>query len=144
MERPKEAASAPCWPISIFTMCSTCGPSDGGRSTPEEMSSSYGLPMMSCLGFQYRHDAERFLEEMQTRFKKFNLELHDQKTRLIEFGRFAAERTGTNAWQGKPETFAFLGFTHICSRSRLGNYMVLRKTEAGRVRRKLHEIKRIA
>ena len=92
------------------------------------------------LGFQHRHEAERFLEEMQKRFKKFNLELHDQKTRLIEFGRYAAERRNERG-AGKPETFNFLGFTHICSRSRLGNYMVLRKTEAGRVRRKLHEIK---
>lgn len=92
------------------------------------------------LGFQHRQEAERFLGEMRKRFEKFNLTVHERKTRLIEFGRYASERSkGRGA--GKPETFTFLGFTHICSCSRLGKFMVLRKTEASRVRRKLKEVK---
>ncbi len=92
------------------------------------------------LGFQYRQEAEKFLGEMQRRFRKFNLRLHERKTRLLEFGRYAAERRKERR-AGKPETFSFLGFAHICSRSRLGKFMVLRKTEAGRMRRKLKEVK---
>jgi RNA-directed DNA polymerase len=84
------------------------------------------------LGFQYRHEAERFL--------KFNLELHSDKARLIEFGRFAVERRKERG-EGKPGTFNFLGFTHICGSSRKGKFMVLRKTESARMRNKLQEIR---
>jgi group II intron reverse transcriptase/maturase len=71
----------------------------------------------SVLGFQYRADAERFLQEWRERLRKFGLELHPDKTRLIEFGRFAAvSRKQRGA--GKPETFDFLGFTHICGLSK--------------------------
>ena len=63
------------------------------------------------LGFQYRTEAERFLREFRERLAKFGLELHADKTRLIEFGRFAA-RGRKQRGQGKPETFTFLGFTH--------------------------------
>jgi len=94
------------------------------------------------LGFQYRHEAEGFLKEMEERFLKFNLELHSEKTRLIEFGRFAVERRRERG-AGKPETFTFLGFTHICGRSRKGKFMVLRKTDSDRMRGKLQEIKNI-
>jgi len=65
------------------------------------------------LGFQYREDAERFWEQLRERLGKFGLELHPEKTRLIEFGRYAAERREKRG-EGKPETFNFLGFTHIC------------------------------
>jgi hypothetical protein len=65
------------------------------------------------LGFQYREEAERFLEQFEERLRKFGLELHPDKTRLIEFGRYAAERRKKRG-AGKPETFNFLGFTHIC------------------------------
>ena len=92
------------------------------------------------LGFQYQHEAEQFLKEMKERFLKFNLKLHLEKTRLIEFGRYAVERRRERG-KGKPETFNFLGFTHMCSRSRKGRFMVLRATESGRMRRKLQEIK---
>jgi hypothetical protein len=68
------------------------------------------------LGFERREDAERFLEELRERLRKFGLELHPEKTRLIEFGRYAAERREKRG-EGKPETFNFLGFTHICGTS---------------------------
>jgi group II intron reverse transcriptase/maturase len=92
------------------------------------------------LGFQYENDARRFLDAMRARFEEFALQLHPDKTRLIEFGRFAAagrERRGL----GKPETFNFLGFTHICGRSRRGKFLLKRKSRRDRVRAKLKEIK---
>lgn len=92
------------------------------------------------VGFQYRHEAEGFLKEMQDRLRKFNLELHREKTRLVEFGRFAVERRKEKG-KGKPGTFNFLGFTHICGKSRKGKFMVLRKTDSERMRNKLQEIK---
>jgi RNA-directed DNA polymerase len=67
----------------------------------------------AVLGFEHRKEAEQFLEELRERLAKFGLKLHPQKTRLIEFGRFAAERR-KRPGEGKPETFNFLGFTHIC------------------------------
>ena len=92
------------------------------------------------LGFQHENDARRFLDAMRARFEEFALQLHPDKTRLIEFGRYAAadrERRGL----GKPETFNFLGFTHICGRSRRGKFLLKRKSRRDRVRAKLKEIK---
>jgi group II intron reverse transcriptase/maturase len=92
------------------------------------------------VGFQYRKDAERFWVELRGRFLEFNLELHKDKTRLIEFGRFAIQnRQGQG--KGKPETFDFLGFTHICGRSQNGKYTVLRHSIGKRIRAKLMELK---
>ena len=71
------------------------------------------------IGFQHESDARRFLEEMRERLGKFALTLHPEKTRLIEFGRFAAERRQRRRL-GKPETFNFLGFTFICGKTRAG------------------------
>ena len=68
-------------------------------------------------GFQHQDDAERFPEQLRERQGKFGLELHPEKTRLIEFGRYTAERTKKRG-EGKPETFHFPGFTHICRTSR--------------------------
>ena len=91
-------------------------------------------------GFQYRSDAERFLAEMRERLSRFGLELHAQKTRLLEFGRFAAaNREGRGA--GKPETFDFLGFTHICGKTRKGMFAVLRQTQRKRMRAKLQALR---
>jgi group II intron reverse transcriptase/maturase len=91
-------------------------------------------------GFQYRSDAERFWAELRARLAKFSLELHPEKTRLVEFGRFAAEnRRGRG--EGKPETFDFLGFTHSCDKTRKGRFIVLRQTMKKRMRRKLREVK---
>ena len=82
--------------------------------------------------FQRRHEAEGFLEDLTQRLSKFALQLHPEKTRLIEFGRFAAENR-RNRGEGKPGTFNFLGFTHICGKTRSGRFTVLRKT----IRKKL-------
>jgi group II intron reverse transcriptase/maturase len=92
------------------------------------------------VGFQHETEARRFLEAMRERLGEFALSLHPDKTRLIEFGRFAAaNRRGRGL--GKPETFNFLGFTFICGKSRKGGFLILRKTRADRMRAKLKEIK---
>ena len=91
------------------------------------------------VGFEHRQDAERFLAELCERFSRFGLELHPGKTRLIEFGQFAAQnRRGRG--DGKPETFDFLGFTHICGRKRNGRFTVLRQTMRSRWQAKLKEL----
>lgn len=93
------------------------------------------------VGFQHESDARRFLEDLRERFRRFNLELHAQKTRVIEFGRFARERRERRG-QGKPQTFNFLGFTHICDKTRKdGRFIVLRQTMVTRVRAKLAALK---
>ena len=92
------------------------------------------------VGFQYEEDARRFWAELVERLAKFGLELHPDKTRLIEFGRRAAiDRRRREL--GKPETFDFLGFTHICARSRSGRFWVKRITIKKRLRAKLAEVK---
>ena len=92
------------------------------------------------VGFQYRHEAEQFLKELQERFQKFNLKLHATKTRLIEFGRYAAA-TRKRRGDGKPETFDFLGFTHVCDQDRQERFIVLRQTMRKRMCAKLKELK---
>ena len=93
------------------------------------------------VGFQHKSDAERFLAELAERFRKFNLELHPDKTRLLEFGPFAAENRRRGG-RGKPETFNFLGFTHICGKKRSnGMFTVLRQTIRKRLQAKLREVK---
>ncbi len=95
----------------------------------------------AVLGFEHRDEAERFLEQLQERLAKFGLELHPEKTRLIEFGRFAAERRKRRG-AGKPETFNFLGFTHICGTNyQTGKFTILRKTIGKRMAAKLNEIR---
>ncbi|MCK9898040.1 group II intron reverse transcriptase/maturase [Frankia sp. AgB32] len=91
-------------------------------------------------GFEYQEDARRFLADLRERFAKFGMELHPDKTRLIEFGRHAAERR-TARDRGRPETFNFLGFTHMCAMTRGGRFWVRRVTEKKRMRMKLREIK---
>ena len=93
------------------------------------------------LGFEHRHEAEQFLVDLKQRFSRFGLELHPEKTRLIEFGRFAASNRDRRG-QGKPETFDFLGFTHSCGKTRkTGSFVVLRRTMRKRMAAKLHEVK---
>ena len=93
------------------------------------------------LGFQYRAEAERFLQDWQERLQKFGLDLHPDKTRLIEFGGFAANNRKQRG-ERKPETFNFLGFTHICGQSRKsGKLLVLRKTVRKRLLAKLKQVK---
>jgi group II intron reverse transcriptase/maturase len=94
------------------------------------------------IGFQHRDDAERCLRELRERFAKFALELHPEKTRLMEFGRFAAERRAKRG-EGKPETFNFLGFTHCCGKTRKGAFTIKRRSIAKRMRAKLQEIKQL-
>ena len=91
------------------------------------------------VGFQHKDEAERFHSELRERLAKFNLSLNEEKTRLLEFGRFADEnRRGRGG--GKPETFDFLGFTHICGKTRNGKFCVLRKTMAKKSRAKLADL----
>jgi len=92
------------------------------------------------VGFQYRPEAERFLAALRERFAKFGLALHPDKTHLIEFGPFA-DRNRRGRGQGKPETFNFLGFTHICGKKRSGMFTVLRQTVRRRLLAKLQEVK---
>ena len=92
------------------------------------------------VGFAHEVDARRFWDAMRKRFEEFALSLHPEKTRLIEFGRQAADRRDRRGL-GKPETFNFLGFTHICGRSRHGKFLLKRKSRRDRMRGKLREIK---
>ena len=91
-------------------------------------------------GFERREDAERFLADLRERFAEFGLELHPEKTRLIEFGRFAAERRERRGLR-KPETFTFLGFTHICATNRSGGFKLKRVTSKKKMHAKLKSVK---
>jgi hypothetical protein len=93
------------------------------------------------LCFQHRKDAERTLAELSKRFEVFGLSLHPEKTRLIEFGRFAAKAAKSRG-EKKPATFDFLGFTHMCAQSRRGRFTIHIRTMRKRARRKLIEIAR--
>jgi hypothetical protein len=95
---------------------------------------------MVC-GFEYEAEAQRFRDAMQDRLEEFALSLHPDKTRLIEFGRHAADRRKQKGL-GKPETFQFLGFTFISGKSRTGKFLVKRKSRGDRMKAKLKEIKK--
>ncbi len=93
------------------------------------------------MGFQFRKEAERFLQELRDRLGKFGLEVHKEKTRLIEFGRFAVANR-VKRGEGKPETFDFLGFTHICGTTpKKKPFTIIRKTIAKRMRAKIKEMR---
>jgi len=92
------------------------------------------------LGFQYQSDAQQMRRDLAQRLEHCGLRMNESKTRLIEFGRFAAERRRKRG-KGRPETFDFLGFTHYCSTTRTGHYMVKRKTQSKRLNRKLTEVR---
>jgi RNA-directed DNA polymerase len=92
------------------------------------------------VGFQHEDDARRFWDAMRERLRAFSLTLHPEKTRLIEFGRFAAKNRALRGL-GKPETFKFLGFTFICAKSRKGTFQLRRKSRGDRMKAKLQEIK---
>ena len=95
----------------------------------------------AVLGFERREEAEQFLEQLRERLRKFGLELHPGKTRLIEFGRYAADRRSKRG-EGKPETFNFLGFTHVCGTNyTTGKFTVHRRTIGKRMTAKLKEIR---
>jgi hypothetical protein len=92
------------------------------------------------VGFERKEEAEQFLTELRERFGQFGLELHPDKTRLIPFGR-KADQDWRNGQGGKPGTFNFLGFTHLCARTRKGKFIVRRRTMRQRLQRKLQEVK---
>jgi RNA-directed DNA polymerase len=92
-------------------------------------------------GFEHEDDARRFLDALRARFEEFALSLHPEKTRLIEFGRFAAKNRKQRGL-AKPETFNFLGFTFICGESRQGKFLIMRNSRRDRVQAKLKEIKK--
>ena len=94
----------------------------------------------TVVGFQHEGDARRFWDAMRDRLREFSLSLHPDKTRLIEFGRLAAQNREKRGL-GKPETFTFLGFVLICGKSRRGAFQLQRKTRRDRMRAKLQEIK---
>lgn len=94
----------------------------------------------SVMGFEKKTTAQQFLEELRERLGKFGLSLYPEKTRLIRFGRFAAEDRGDRG-EGKPETFDFLGFTHCCGRDRKGKFQVVRLTVKKRMRKMLDAIR---
>ena len=93
----------------------------------------------TVVGFQHRHEALAFLNDLKQRLEKFALQLHPEKTRLIEFGRFAAERRERRG-DGKPQTFDFLGFTHICGIKANGGFQLRRKTQRKRRSNFIHRI----
>lgn len=97
----------------------------------------YADDFLAC--FQYREDAERFLQEMAARLAQFHLEVEPSKTKLLEFGRFAEENARRRGQ--KPKTFDFLGFTHYCGHTKKGRFKVKRKTSAKKYRQKLKEVK---
>ena len=121
-------------------MSSTCGPTGGGVTGARgcDHRAFRGRLRRRALRTTRRH--ARFLHDLRERFAKFGLELHPGKTRLIEFGRFAAANRQKRG-AGKPETFDFLGFTHICAKMRDGRFWVRRITVSKRVRAKLAEVK---
>ena len=92
------------------------------------------------IGCQHEAEARQLLVALKDRLAQFGLSLHESKTRLIEFGRFAPERRAA-AGQRRPETFDFLGFTHYCGRTRSGRFVVKRKTQAKRMVRKLKAVR---
>jgi hypothetical protein len=92
------------------------------------------------IGFQYYEEAVTFLAALHKRLANYELTLHPQKTRLIEFGKYASGNCKRKG-KGKPETFDFLGFTHICTKNRKGDFFLRRKTKKKRLKRKLDEIK---
>lgn len=92
------------------------------------------------VGFEHQHEAKQCLVELTQRCAQFGLELHPDKTRLVEFGRWA-ERDRTRRGEGKPETFNFLGFTHSCAKTRKGRFAVLRQTMRKKMHAKLLEVK---
>lgn len=92
------------------------------------------------VGFQHLTDATKFRAELQQRLERFGLEMHPEKTRVLRFGSFAAQDRKAIG-QGKPETFDFLGFTHICGKTRAGRFLLIRRTSKKRMRAKLKQIR---
>ena len=92
------------------------------------------------VGFQHQYEAEQFLKDLREQLRQYGLELNEDKTRLIRFGRFARQNREERG-EGKPEAFTFLGFRHICAENSLGRFEVRRITDGDRRRKKLQAIK---
>jgi RNA-directed DNA polymerase len=101
---------------------------------------NHSFTLDSVVGFQHQPEADRFLQELGKRLGQFGLELHPEKTRRIEFGRLAEENRKKRG-EGKPETFDFLGFTHISGKNSKGYFVVRRRTMGKRMRAKLQKVK---
>jgi RNA-directed DNA polymerase len=101
---------------------------------------NHSFTLDALIGFESKTEAERFWKELEERMAKFSLELHPEKTRLLEFGRHAADNRKRRG-EGKPETFNFLGFTHICGTTQKGRFAVIRHTIRKRWQAKLQEVK---
>ena len=94
----------------------------------------------AVIGFQNQYEAEKFLKDLREQLRQYGLELNEEKTRLIRFGRFARQNREERG-EGKPESFTFLGFQHVCAENRRGRFEIRRITDGGRRRKKLQEIK---
>ena len=144
---PAFAGAGYCWRTSTFITSTIFGPFSGGDAARTAPWPWCDMPTTLSLALSTRPEpapakagAERFLADLRIRMAEFALELHPGKTRLVEFGRHAApDRAGRG--DGKPETFDFPGFTHICSRSRRGGFLLSRHTRRDRKMAKLLEIK---
>ena len=99
----------------------------------------YADDSVAC--FEYEEEAEKYLRSVKKRLAKFGLEVSEEKTKIIEFGRYA-QRERKRRGEKKPETFDFLGFTHYCSRGIKGNYRAKRKTSSKKYRAKIQEMKK--
>jgi len=140
---PQGAVASPLLANVYLHYVFICGRSGGVSTTLTAPSSSCATPTISSwavVGFEYEADAQRFHADLQQRMEKFALSLHPGKTRVIEFGRFAAVNRAQRGL-GKPETFAFLGFVHICGHCRRGFFQLKRKSRRDRMRAKLRAIK---
>jgi RNA-directed DNA polymerase len=114
-------------------------PAETDRPHLQSLNHSFTLDIV--VGFKTKAEAGRFWAELIERMRKFSLELHPEKTRLLEFGPLAVENRKKRG-EGKPETFNFLGFTHICGKKRSnGRFTVLRQTIRQRLQAKLNEVK---
>jgi RNA-directed DNA polymerase len=115
------------------------------RERPVRICEGGGVRFLSAtrlvVGFEHEADARRFWDALRARLEEFALSLHPDKTRLIEFGRHAADRRAREGL-GKPETFKFLGFVFICGKTRRGKFLVHRKSRRDRMQAKLKEVKK--
>lgn len=119
----------------IHALCADMVVSRESAAKPER------ICRISELCFQYKSDAEQFYERLKHRMGYFGLSLEEEKSRLIEFGRFAQERCAKRGT--KPETFTFLGFTHYCSQGKNGKLRVKRKTSRKKFAKKCKEVHRL-
>src|SRR5262249_48681209 len=137
----------PAWPVRSLALALWTRPNNGSRMTREchvRLCESAGVrsPRATHLviGCQHEGDGKKLLTALRDRLAQFGLSVHEGKTRLIEFGRFAAASRSVSGLR-RPETFSFLGFTHYCGQTRSGRFMVKRKTQAKRMVRKLKEVR---